>query len=668
MVKQRLAAYWERANQWAEPKIKVLTRKARPILQRTAESLSAFSERVATEFRKQWGAFLAWLSPMARRFGDRVRAGAHRIGQDFWAWLSPILRRLRRNANQLLRDFYYPILTQVTVPYLFLALLVGVGGTYLATEVAFDSQEERFTNELIETALLTKEGIVREEGRMLETLRLVSNTEGVAQAVAEGNTQLLRGLILPIAYNAGIDAAVLFDRNEQSVLGMKLHGEDRSFAPFFSSPSLASLDFVQLVLGNTSDEQGDKFAGIAATSDGNYFFLAGPIFNEQGGLAGVVLLGKSLDNLTELLREQAHAQVSIYLRNGTPLATTFNAAAAVDPQRVREIFALQDDGSFMRSFENTGIAYDELLAGLEVRSGETVALLGVALPTSFLAESNLVTREGAFGMVSFMLLVVGTVGFYVAGKITRPIQELRRAAMKVAGGNFDVRVQDVRPDEVGVLTESFNKMVESLSKTKQELLDAYDRTIEGWARAVELRDHQTEGHSRRVADLAVELAETIGLKDEELENLRRGALLHDIGKIATPDYILLKKGKLTPSERKIMQQHPLHGKNFLSTIEFLKPAAPIPFYHHEKWDGSGYPRGLRGTGIPLGARIFAVVDVWDALTSDRPYRKAMTFDEAMDVIRAQSNRHFDPQIVEAFVLLMNRKKAGKNAGRARRLN
>jgi HD-GYP domain-containing protein (c-di-GMP phosphodiesterase class II) len=151
-----------------------------------------------------------------------------------------------------------------------------------------------------------------------------------------------------------------------------------------------------------------------------------------------------------------------------------------------------------------------------------------------------------------------------------------------------------------------------------------------------------------VADLATRLAQKMGIEGEELQHLSRGALLHDIGKIGVPDTILLKEGPLTPEERAVMQEHPKHGKEFMEQIEFLKPALDIPFSHHEKWEGSGYPQGLKGEEIPLAARIFAIADVWDAITSDRPYRKAMRFEQAMGVIEEGRGTHFDPKVVENF--------------------
>ena len=182
----------------------------------------------------------------------------------------------------------------------------------------------------------------------------------------------------------------------------------------------------------------------------------------------------------------------------------------------------------------------------------------------------------------------------------------------------------------------------------RELLDAYDATLEGWARALELRDQETKGHSQRVTELTVKLARHIGITGETLDHIRRGALLHDIGKMGVPDAILLKPGRLTPEERKIMELHPGYAHEMLLPIDFLRPAIDIPFCHHEKWDGTGYPRGLRGDEIPLPARLFAIVDVWDALTSDRPYRAALPTDQVVTMIQEGIGSHFDPRAADIF--------------------
>jgi HD-GYP domain-containing protein (c-di-GMP phosphodiesterase class II) len=188
-----------------------------------------------------------------------------------------------------------------------------------------------------------------------------------------------------------------------------------------------------------------------------------------------------------------------------------------------------------------------------------------------------------------------------------------------------------------------------LQHSNTGLLQAYDATIEGWSRALDLRDKETEGHTQRVTQMTIDLARARGMSDEQLVHIRRGGLLHDIGKLGVPDAILLKPGPLTDEEWILMKQHPSLAYGMLSPIDYLRPAIEIPWCHHEKWDGSGYPRGLAGEAIPLAARIFSVVDVWDALHSDRPYRPRWTQEQAIEHIRAESGSHFDPAVVAEFL-------------------
>ncbi len=193
------------------------------------------------------------------------------------------------------------------------------------------------------------------------------------------------------------------------------------------------------------------------------------------------------------------------------------------------------------------------------------------------------------------------------------------------------------------------RLVLDLQKSNQELTLAYDATIEGWSRALELRDRETQGHTMRVTALTVRLAQFVGIDGDQLIHIRRGALLHDIGKIGIPDAILLKPGPLTDEEWEIMKQHPVYAYEMLRHISYLQPALNIPYCHHERWDGSGYPRGLRRTEIPIEARIFAVVDVWDALTSERPYRDgAWDIEYTLSYLHQHSGTLFDSQIVNAF--------------------
>jgi PAS domain S-box-containing protein len=197
---------------------------------------------------------------------------------------------------------------------------------------------------------------------------------------------------------------------------------------------------------------------------------------------------------------------------------------------------------------------------------------------------------------------------------------------------------------------------EQTRKTAADLAEAYETTLEGWAQALELREHETAGHCKRVIKYTVTLAKTLGFTGNDLVNIKRGASLHDIGKMGIPDNILLKKGPLTQKEWAVMRRHPVYAQKLLSRIPYLIPAIDIPYYHHEKWDGTGYPKGLKGEQIPLSARLFSVIDVWDALSSNRPYRKAWPQDQVIKYLKDQSGFQFDPEVVDAFLKLINKEK------------
>ncbi len=199
-----------------------------------------------------------------------------------------------------------------------------------------------------------------------------------------------------------------------------------------------------------------------------------------------------------------------------------------------------------------------------------------------------------------------------------------------------------------------SKNFEKLQRTNQDLLRAYDDTLMGWVSFLDLRDRETEGHTLRVLDLAIQVAQVFGIHDQDLSNLRRGVLLHDIGKIGVPDTILNKPAPLTDEEWEIMRQHPQYAYDMLSPIEYLRPALDIPYCHHERWDGTGYPRGLAGKEIPLAARIFTVIDVFDALVSDRPYHKAISVEQALDILRSEAGQLYDPEIVEKCIPILQK--------------
>lgn len=208
--------------------------------------------------------------------------------------------------------------------------------------------------------------------------------------------------------------------------------------------------------------------------------------------------------------------------------------------------------------------------------------------------------------------------------------------------------------ELERLSNSHLETAESaLQMANAELQESYDLAMEGWARALDMRDRETEGHTLRVVEVTLRLARAMGIHESEITHIRRGALLRDIGKMGIPDSVLHKGEKLGEAEWLLMKKHPAYAFEMLSPIPYLRSAIDIPYCHHEKWDGSGYPRGLKGEQIPLAARIFAVVDVWDALRSDRPYRPGWPEKKVIEHIRANAGTHFDPRAVEAFTRVLS---------------
>jgi putative nucleotidyltransferase with HDIG domain len=304
--------------------------------------------------------------------------------------------------------------------------------------------------------------------------------------------------------------------------------------------------------------------------------------------------------------------------------------------------------SQLRGFRSTAIQYTDLrlgqgYAGKVALQRSKIFISDLNQDDSGFLESSHIKNEGFHAFLGLPLIVKGA--------LVGVLEIFHRSAL-----NLDEEQENFLDSLAGQAAIAIDNITlyNDLQRTNMDLVMAYDATIEGWARALELRDMETEGHSRRVVDLTLKMARQMGISDREQAHVRRGALLHDIGKMGVPDAILQKPGKLNDEEWQIMHQHPVYAFDWLSSIKYLHLALDIPYCHHERWDGTGYPRGLRAEQIPLAARIFAIVDVWDALLSDRPYRKAWSEEKAIEHICEQSGKHFDPQVVDVFLQIVGR--------------
>lgn len=300
-----------------------------------------------------------------------------------------------------------------------------------------------------------------------------------------------------------------------------------------------------------------------------------------------------------------------------------------------------------RGFQSTAIQNTYLRMGQGHAGKAALERRIITIPNLFEAADATVRRQALTGEQFISYIAVPMIS---KGQVKGILELFYRRTIDVDAELIDF-LQSLGANAAIAIDNA--ELFDDLQRTNLELSLAYDATIEGWSRALELRDRETEGHTQRVANLTLSLARSVGIAESEMVHLRRGALLHDIGKMAIPDHVLLKTGPLNQAEWEVMHKHPEFAYQLLSPIPYLKPALDIPRYHHEKWDGTGYPFGLSGEQIPLSARIFAIVDVWDALLSDRPYRPAWTRQRTLEYIGAQSGTHFDPRIVKAFLELMN---------------
>ena len=554
-----------------------------------------------------------------------------------------------------------PIRIKITIPYLILSIILAVAAAFLITQLVLENVEERFNKQLFEAGKISSELSVSYESQLLETQRLIANVQGVAAAIQSHEAEKLRSLTLGVIANDQQEAVELFDPSGNHVLSVhhKPGGNPEEYDISSGGQSIFSnLEIVQDVLRQKSDESGDKFADLIQTDQGPFLYVSGPVRNENGQLAGVVLVGRSLEKWTGDMHAKTFAQITFYDQQGKVISSTLPFPQNFPPELAAQTISFKDISSAkrvlpaQRDLDVANIPFTEILGAWEVRGNKELGVLGISLSQNAVVQASANSRWQIFLLVASANFLIILVGINLANMITRPLLQLVQASVKVSHGDLGVQVRAQSNDEISILTESFNTMVANLNQSQKDLLNAYDSTLEGWAKALELRDKETEGHSERVTNMTVRFAEAMGIQDEPLANIRRGALLHDIGKMGVPDAILHKNGPLDEEERSIVQQHPQNAFNMLKHIEYLQDALEIPYCHHEKWDGSGYPRGLKGDRIPISARMFAIVDVYDALTNDRPYRKAMDVEETITYIKSQSGTHFDPNIMETFLSIV----------------
>ncbi len=552
----------------------------------------------------------------------------------------------------------WPIRLKITLPYLFLALAVATGVTILFWRIVLENVDERFNNQLYEAGRLTSDAMAAIEATQTESVRLLANTSGVADALRSRDAEELRRLALGAVVNNQIQAVEFIDTNGALVLAIRQRQNNGTLSYEYvqnGAPVYADWPIVKNALESQTGEY-QKYASLIQTDWGTYFYVAGAVRDRSEKITGVTLVGLPVSAVARKLREATLAQVTLYDFEGQPVSTSFpntGYTRPLDRALIDEILAKQDVSSFRRDdssrdLSENNLDYGEILGPWETNSGDDLGLVGSALVKNVLITATLPSRILTISLVFLTVLLIILIGFNLSSVITKPLIHLMKATQSVASGDLGVHVAKESNDEIAVLAESFNIMIENLTQTHQEMVNNYDSTLEGWVKILEIRDKETSGHSQRVVELTMAIANVMGIPKEKQVDLHRGALLHDIGKLGIPDSILLKKGPLTQEEMLIMRKHPSYAYEMLKNIPYLVQASVIPYCHHEWWNGNGYPRQLIGESIPLEARVFAIVDAWDALTTDRPYRNRVTPGEALDVIVGESGRQFDPKLVEIF--------------------
>jgi len=552
---------------------------------------------------------------------------------------------------------------KITLPFLLIALAMALLAGFVLYQVVFENLDQRFNTQLVESGKLAAEWMVQEENARLSSLRVLSHTKGVGEALAARDAEALRRATLGYTIGNQEESVEFLDAQGELVLSMRhragsLYLEDYVFTT--GSPvDYRQWPFVARVLARRPDAMGDKHAGLVRAPWGDFLYVAGPVYDAANRFTGVVLVGEGAATLVHKMRLDIGSQCTLYDLGGRPIASTFTSLG-MGSAPVAEVLARKGQAGLRRDTEGTrslalnAMDYGELLGPWKLRGSQDTGLVGTAIPKDFLMRTSTSARIQLVALVGLSLFLVLALGGVIAHRITRPLVALVAASKEVAQGNLDVQVSSRSNDELADLARHFNQMTTSIQQSHRSLVSAYDTTLEGWVKATDLRDNETERHMRNVVDLTLRLASRLGYQGEDLTTFYRGALLHDVGKIGVPDGVLKKPGALTPAERAEMQRHTQHAFDILSPIDYLGSALLIPYYHHERWDGTGYPIGLKGQEIPESARIFAVVDVWDAMTSDRVYRKAMSHDEVAQHLFDNRGTHFDPRVVDAFLAMIGR--------------
>src|SRR6267378_3883623 len=535
---------------------------------------------------------------------------------------------------------------RIVLPFIVLVVFVGAVGIAVVSAQGGGSVEGAVDNSLVRSSLRSNDRLGGVENDRLQQLRAATNTAGIDTAVTRGDGAAAGRLLGPIVGNAQPEHLVVrvLNTSGRQLVELSRNG-DTVETVSAGTAAYASQPAVQHALRGDRDALGDKYLFVTGETPAMVYWVA-PIWTETQtpAVAGVVLLGQSLTEIAQTITGSSAMVIAFYdsagsvlasSRAGTPSLST-DVRHEVTPETPVRIATQWDDQPY------------RLLVNDWTMRGAQVGYLATAVPADDLSGSLNAIRLVLVALFGAIALGTILIGLALADRITRPIDQLVASMQVVSAGDYTRRVHVESPDEIGFLAKTFNEMTAALQAQIRARDEAYFRNLEALARAIDARDPYTFEHSARVAAISLELAKGMNLPEADLVVLRRAGLLHDVGKIGVSDKILAKAGPLNDEEWAAIRRHPVIGYDMLKDVPFLQPSLDPIRHHHERWDGEGYPDGLKGDAISQLARVVTLADAFDAMTSDRPYRKGFSFEFAARSIVSEAGRQFDPAVVEAF--------------------
>jgi len=535
---------------------------------------------------------------------------------------------------------------QIVGPFVVLVLFVGIVGTAVVMSHVAASSGEQFDGSLLRASMLANDHLALLEADRLQLLRSAADTQGVVEALQAGDRSGLRQLLAPILANIASPDLTLRVLDQQGRLVLALRGADATTVSEGggSADTYTGIPEVRAVLAGRRDAFGDKYAFIALDRQAPVVDWVGPVRGDDQTVRGAILVDQPLSSIAEGIRVSHASDLVFFDSAGHTLFSSLVGQTSLAPTAQAAV----SDEHPVRVIETVGgHSYGLLVSDWRLRS-RPVGYVGAVLNADGwqlgLAQLRLFMVL-LFAAASVLALLVGVA---LAHYITRPLDDLVGAIRRVGAGDLAHRAPTGPRNEIGYLASAFNEMTAGLETKSQQLERAYLSALEALARVLDARDPFKFEGSSRIAAICQEIAVAMDLAPDERQALRRSALLHDIGELGLDDRILRKTGPLTEDEFATIQRHPVVGYEVLKDLPFLAGSVVAIRHHHERWDGTGYPDHLKAFAIPLPARILAVADAFDAMTSDRAHRKSFSFEFAARALRAGAGSQFDPAVIDAF--------------------